>query len=111
MPITIRNIIDTVLNIWMAVVSFFLGFRIIFELFAANRATPFVSWVYDVSSSLMSPFAGIFPNLNLGGGSYFDIVAVISLIAYAVVNYIILAIIDTVATPTTVITQERTRVI
>jgi len=101
---SIRNVVYYLLNLWLAVVTFFLGFRIVFQLFAANSGTPFVAWIYDVSAAIMSPFAGIFPSLQLAGRSNLDTVAISSLFAYAMVNWVILAIVDsaTAATEETV---------
>lgn len=89
----VRNIITGILDISLAVIAFFIGLRIVFKLFAANSATPFVAWVYRVSDNLVYPFAGIFPNLSLQTG-VFDIVAVIALVAYIILIYLIIALID-----------------
>lgn len=90
---SVRNVIVWLLDLVMAVLAFFLGLRIVFKLFDANPATPFVNWIYRVSESLVFPFSGIFPNLNLGTGA-FDVVAVIALLAYLVVLYLVIAVID-----------------
>lgn len=71
-----------ILNIAHAIIVFFLGLRIIFFLFQANSATPFVQWIYNISDGLVSPFRGIFPNLTFGSASQFDVSAFIALIAY-----------------------------
>lgn len=99
MVLNLRNLLVYIVNLALGVATFFLGFRIIFELFAANPGTPFVAWVYNVSSRLMSPFAGIFPNLSLGGGAIFDIVALLTLIVYAVLAQLVIALIDAATAP------------
>lgn len=99
MVLTLRNLIVYFVNLAFGVITFFLGFRIIFELFSANPGTPFVAWVYKVSAGIMSPFTGIFPNLSLGGGSTFNVVALLALIVYAVIAQILIAIVDAVTTP------------
>lgn len=108
----IRNAINTILNITMAVVSFFLVLRILLELFGATRGTPFVNWIYGMSDSIMNPFVGIFPNFSFGSGSILNTVAVISFIAYAILSYLIMAIMDGIKRPdSTIRTRERTRII
>jgi YggT family protein len=98
----IRNIITYIVNIALGIVTFFLGFRILLELFAANAAAPFAAWIYSVSDALISPFAAMFPNLVVGGtGSVFDIVALIALIVYAIAARLLIAIVDAVLTPST----------
>lgn len=91
---TARNILVSILNIIVGVVTFFLGLRIVFRLFAANPNTPFVSWVYDVSGALLAPFRGIFPNPTIGQNAVFDIPAFVALVVYAIVAYIAIALID-----------------
>jgi hypothetical protein len=94
MALNLRNIIVWLLDLVMAVLAFFLGLRIVFKLFDANPGTPFVNWIYRASDNLVFPFSGIFPNLNLGTGA-FDVVAVIALLAYLVVLYLVIAVVDT----------------
>lgn len=109
MVLTLRNLLVYIINLGLGVVTFFLGFKILFELFNANPNTPFVAWIYNVSSGMMAPFSGIFPNLNLGGGSTFDIVALLTLIAYAVIAQILTAIVDSVTTGAITEEVETTR--
>lgn len=99
MILSIRNILVYLINIILGVVAFFLGFRILFELFSANPSTPFVSWIYNVSSNLMTPFSGIFPNIRLGGGAAFDIVALVSLVAYTILAQLLITVVDAVTRP------------
>lgn len=107
MTFNIRYLVIQVINFMLALVVFFLGFRIIFQLFGANPQTPFVQWIYSVSSRLMAPFMGIFPNIDLGGGSSLDVVALLSLVAYGLIAQIAISLISTAASSTT-ITQTRT---
>lgn len=107
----IRNILATILNLILGIVTFFIGFRILFQLFAANSNTPFVAWIYNISSGFMAPFAGIFPSITLGQtGSVLDVVALITLIAYAIITQLLISLIDGIvrsSTPTTYTTHER----
>lgn len=92
----IRYLIITLLNIALGIVSFFLGLRIILRLFGANVSTPIVSWIYNISESLIAPFNGIFPSTTLVPGSVFDIPALIALLAYGVIFYAVIAILNTI---------------
>jgi YggT family protein len=94
MVYTIRNIIVTFLNILLGVGAFFLGLRIVLRLFSANPATPFVSWIYNVSERFMSPFHGIFPDIPIAGGVVFDVVALLTLLAYTLITYLVIGLID-----------------
>lgn len=91
---TARYILISLLNIALGVIAFFLGLRIVLRLFAANPETPFVSWVYGVSNTLIDPFRGIFPNAAIGTEAVFDVPAFIALIVYAMIIYLAIALVD-----------------
>ena len=93
---TIGTLFTRIINLLLGVATFFLGARIIFRLFNANAATPFVGWVYRVSDSLMYPFSGILPDYSLTSAATIDIVAIIALIAYALLAYIVVSLINSV---------------
>lgn len=92
----LRNFFVGLLDLIIGVLSFFLGFRIVFKLFGANPNTPFVSWIYRLSENLVYPFSGMFPNLSLGTSGAFDTVAVIALAAYIILGYILISLVDSV---------------
>ncbi len=94
-----HDILIRLLNLFLGLVSFFLIIRFALRLLAANPATPFVSWVYDVSGTLMSPFRGIFTNPTVptvNGQAVFDIVALVTFLFYALLVYFLIALIDAV---------------
>lgn len=96
MLLNVRNIIVNILNLVLAVVVIFLSLRIVLNLFAANSTTPFVQWIYAISSNFVYPFSGIVPNITLGTNSVLDIVAFIAIIAYTLVTYLIIALVDAI---------------
>ena len=87
-----RRFIINLVRILQAIVGFFLVARIVFLAIPANSATPFVAWVYQVSSNLMSPFRAIVQNTATGTGGVFDWVAVITLVAYLILGEILISI-------------------
>lgn len=91
MTLRVYELVRTIINAILAIVAFFLMLRIVFLLFSVNQATPFVSWILSVSGFLIAPFAGIVPNLGLATGVV-DIVALISLLAYFLVGYLIISL-------------------
>jgi hypothetical protein len=106
MLLSVRNALFLVLNLLMGIIGFFIGFRFILELVSANPSTPFVAWIYSVSSSLIYPFNGIISNPKIGFGT-FDIVALIALLAYAIIFYIAEAVVDMVLRPRIYTDRER----
>lgn len=89
-----RNIVTGILEGIMGLVAFFLGFRIILKLFAANPQIPFVFWINQISDRLIFPFGGIVPNIPIIGVGVFDLVALIALTAYIVLIYLLIGVVD-----------------
>lgn len=77
------------INFIFAVIELIIATRIIFKLLGANPATPFVILVYQISASLIYPFHGIFPSPVLNGGFVLEISAIVALLVYAVIAYLI----------------------
>ena len=100
MTLRIRSLLVLFIDLIMAVIAFFLGMRVIFQLFQANPSTPFVTWIYTVSAGLMYPFRGIFPNLQISEFGVLDLVALVTLLAYSVIGYLIIGAIRTMIRPT-----------
>ncbi|MDN5275626.1 MAG: hypothetical protein JWN33_275 [Candidatus Saccharibacteria bacterium] len=67
------------------------GLRFIFELFGADPASPFVTWIYSLSTPFVAPFAGIFgQNATITGAgvvttSTFDWAALVALVIIGIV--------------------------
>ncbi len=79
------------------IISFMLVARFILRFFGAKASAPFVAWLYMSTGDLMSPFIGIFPNINVSGGNLIDIPAIVAAIVYGVVGYAISAFIDSIS--------------
>ena len=76
---------------WIAgIIELALALRLLLELFGANSASQFVAWVYGVTSVILGPFAGAFPNLSLGGSSIVDVVTIMAMIGYAILGWILI---------------------
>jgi YggT family protein len=93
----IAGFFSTLVNIIFSVVELFIAARIIFKLLGANPYTPFVGWIYGISSGLIYPFANIFPSPVLRGGFVLEIPALVALLVYAVIAYIIFRLIETLS--------------
>lgn len=71
------------------------GLRFLFRLLGANPDSGFVSWIYDWSTPLVTPFAGIFgqdatiPGAGTVTTSVFDWSALVALIVIGVVVAVI----------------------
>lgn len=67
------------------IIELLLALRFILKLFAASNASEIVRWIYDTSSIIIHPFAGIFPSPVISGGFVFDITTLIAIVAYALI--------------------------
>lgn len=90
----VAALIINLINIIIGVIEAFIGLRIILKLVAANPQTPFVSWIYEMSRGLIWPFAGMFPSPELEGGSIIEFNALLALLAYAFIGYILMELVS-----------------
>jgi uncharacterized protein YggT (Ycf19 family) len=84
-----------VVGVVVAVIEFLLLVRLLFRALAANSAHPLVQFVYAVTRPLIAPFVGIFSLPRLGVAA-FEVATVTAMIVYAVVGYLIIALIRAV---------------
>jgi hypothetical protein len=78
-----------IINWIVGIIEILLGLRLLLELFGADTASPFVTWVYSITMTILTPFSGAFPSLSLGGSSVIDLVTLIAMIGYAVLGWIL----------------------
>lgn len=64
-----------------------LALRMLLLLLGANEASPFVSFVYAVSSIFAAPFYGIFSYTPAYGQSVFEISSLVAIIVYALIAW------------------------
>ncbi len=102
-----EKLIYTIIEVIFSIIELLLAVRILLRFFGANPSTPFVSWLYDTTSGLIAPFAGIFPNPRLEGQFVIEISAVIALVVYAVIGAIILSFLADMASRTAARTEVR----
>ncbi|MFS8159161.1 MAG: YggT family protein, partial [Candidatus Roizmanbacteria bacterium] len=71
-----------------------LALRILLKFLGANPTTPIVNWLYETTGSLIAPFSGIFPNPKLSGFFTIDVAAIIALVVYSLIAYVVLGLIS-----------------
>lgn len=80
------------------IIEAFVGLRFLLRLLGANPSAGFVQWIYDWSTPLVAPFAGIFGQQATITGegvvttSVFDWSAMIAFIIYGIVIYILVRV-------------------
>jgi hypothetical protein len=87
------RIVITLIELIFDAIAILLGLRILLRFLGANPSTPFVNWIYETTGSLIFPFAGIFPNPRLSGSFVIDVAAIIALVIYSLIGYIVLGLI------------------
>lgn len=97
-------------NLIFGLIDLVLGIRVIFLLLGANSATPFVNWIYGVSNSLLYPFQGIFPSQTVNTGTILDISAIIALVVYTLMGYLITRLIRFISFNSTDYTITKTKI-
>lgn len=96
MPSRLLSILIILVNTTLAILGFFIGLRIFLKFFSANPATPIVAWVYSLSSNLIYPFTGIFPDISTQIG-VLDMVAIIALAGYTFFGALLIWLLNTFA--------------
>jgi uncharacterized protein YggT (Ycf19 family) len=70
-----------------------LGLRILLKLLGASTVAPFVTWVYETTKPLLTPFQGMFPSPDLAPRLTLEFSAIFAIIAYSFIGYLITDII------------------
>ena len=83
-----------VISLLFGILAVLIGLRILLLLLVANQQNSIVDFVYNVTEPFVAPFRGIFSldAVSPGGGSVFDIAAVVALIGWLLIYLLIMAI-------------------
>ena len=83
-----------VLSLLFGILAVLIGLRILLLLLVANQQNAIVDFVYTITEPFVAPFRGIFSldQVSPGGGSVFDIAAVVALIGWLLIYLLLMAI-------------------
>ncbi len=88
-------------NAWIwyivGIIDLLLLLGLIFKLFGA-RTVGFTNFLYGITDMLAAPFRGIFPSPKIEG-SYFDTAALVAIVVYILVGWIVARLIDLATRP------------
>jgi uncharacterized protein YggT (Ycf19 family) len=84
-----------IVSLLFGILAVLLGLRILLLLLVANQTNAIVDFVYNVTEPFVAPFRGIFAMdvVTPGGGSVFDVAALVSLVGWLLIYLLIMAII------------------
>lgn len=87
---TVRRVVSLLFGILAALI----GLRILLLLLVANQSNSIVDFVYNVTEPFVAPFRGIFAfdAVTPGGGSVFDVAALVALIGWFLIYLLLMAI-------------------
>lgn len=83
-----------VLSLLFGILAVLLALRILLLLFVANETNTIVDFVYGITEPFVAPFRGIFSfdAVSPGGGSVFDVAALVALIGWLLIYLLLMAI-------------------
>jgi hypothetical protein len=81
-------IISRFINAIIGIVEFVLSLRLLFELFGANPASPFVAWLYGMTDRLIAPFQFAFPSFSIAGFTL-NMSVILAMFAYAILGWVV----------------------
>lgn len=93
--ITTPKLIAFLVNLVTSLIEGLLGLRIVLKLLGASTVAPFVSWIYETTQPLLTPFAGMFPSPKLPEGFVIEFSALFALVVYAFIGYLITELLET----------------
>lgn len=76
----------------LGILETLLAIRLLLRLFAANPDAWFTQFIYGVTWPFVAPFQGVFPNTEVRG-SVLEFSTILAMIVYALLAWVILAII------------------
>ncbi|MCL4392836.1 YggT family protein [Patescibacteria group bacterium] len=85
------NVSDRIIYIIFSIIEGLIVFRILFELFGANPQNVIAKFIYSTSYPLVSPFFGLFKNIQFGRFSISSN-SITALIFYTIAGFVILEI-------------------
>jgi len=84
---------ERAIDIVVGLMELLIALRFVLELLDAGAGSSFVGWIYNASETLVAPFQGAFPSIVLSGGYVIDLSAVLAMIAYAIIGWLIIRLV------------------
>lgn len=83
------GLIGGIVSLFFSIILGIVALRFLFRLLGANPANGIVSWIYDASQPLVSPFFGIFNrDINVLTGR-FELETLLALVVYGIIASIV----------------------
>ena len=92
--VAMNKILRELLTFVFSLVEISLIFRFILKLFGANTNSSFVSFIYQNTQALLSPFLLAFPSPNVSGRFVLEFTTLFAIFVYAFLGYLIREVLD-----------------
>ena len=94
-----QSVLEAIINFFVGLAELILGLRVLFLLVGANGNSSFVEWIYRTSTTLISPFRGIFSGQAIGHGHILDFTALFAMVMYAFFGFLLTSLINVISGP------------
>ncbi len=94
----VRYLTGYLLNLFFVLVEGFLAIRFLLKIFGASASNGFVSWIYEMSDVLLSPFRGIFPVRVFENTYVLEFSALFAMLMYAIAALVLTYLLDALMT-------------
>ena len=88
-------IISALTSFIISFIEVLLGLRIFLKFFAASTNAPFVSWIYENTNPLLTPFLNAFPSPK-ASGFVLEFSSIFALMVYGLIGYLLSQLIDAI---------------
>ncbi|CAN5611907.1 hypothetical protein BH23PAT2_BH23PAT2_10430 [soil metagenome] len=85
------SVMINLVNLFIGTVLTILGLRFVLRLFGASDSAAFVSWIYEMSATLLQPFRGIFPTQTFENNVVLEFSTLFAMIVYGLLGMLLIA--------------------
>src|SRR5215218_2228215 len=78
------------ISLVIGVIAILIAIRVVLKLLAANTASGFTQFIYNVTGPLVAPFHGIFGTPSAENGAVFEVSSVLAIAIYLLVGWLIM---------------------
>ena len=89
------NVAGRAVNSIFGIIGFLLVLRLVLVFLNASPQAPFIAWLYNVTGTLISPFAGAFSPLFIGG-FVIEFSTIFAMIGYAIIGWLTMRLLSLV---------------
>jgi len=100
--------LNGLISLVIGLIAILIAIRVVLKLLAANTASDFTHFIYNVTGPLVAPFQGIFGTPSANNGAVFEISSILAITIYLLVGWLLMRLIQLVIDrPTTGVSVTR----